>query len=246
MTSLSAQRGTIYDRNGEILAMSGTVWTVYLSPVDIDSEEERSLIAKGLSEILDVSEEFVLEKSQRNTRDEMIKKKIERPLADEVTEFVNVRKTGLPAWGWRKITSDIIPMERWHQQSWDLPEAKIRALKTGSRLTYDSVLSGTNGQIVSAKNAWGTDMPFKYEKMYEAQNGNDLVLTIDVNIQRFVDKHLEQAVIEHEVQNKACAIVMDVKTGEILAMSTKPDFDPNSPNTIYDENVQAGTGRHHG
>ena len=92
VTSLSAQRGTIYDRNGEILARSGTVWTVYLSPVDIDSEEERSLIAKGLSEILDVSEEFVLEKSKRNTYYEIIKKKIERPLADESNPVCNGKR----------------------------------------------------------------------------------------------------------------------------------------------------------
>lgn len=236
VTSLSAQRGTIYDRNGEILAMSGTVWTVYLSPVDIDSEEERQLIAKGLSEILDVSEEFVLEKSQRNTYYEIIKKKIERPLADEVTKFVtenNITCVGLEEdykryYPYGTLASTVLGFTGSENQG-----------AYGLEAYYDSALSGTNGQIVSAKNAWGTDMPFKYEKMYEAQNGNDLVLTIDINIQRFVDKHLEQAVIEHEVQNKACAVVMDVKTGEILAMSTKPDFDPNSPNTIYDKNVQA-------
>ena len=72
----------------------------------------------------------------------------------------------------------------------------------GIEAYYDSVLSGIRGQIVSAKMPGGTDMPFKYEKMYEAQNGNDLVLTIDVNIQRFVDKHLEQAVIEHECKTR--------------------------------------------
>ena len=235
VTSLSAQRGTIYDRNGEILAMSGSVWTVYLSPVDIDSEEERTLIAKGLSEILDVSEEFVLEKSQRNTYYEIIKKKIERPLADEVTQFVTDNKitcVGLEEdykryYPYGTLASTVLGFTGSENQG-----------AYGLEAYYDSVLSGTNGRIVSAKNAWGTDMPFKYEKMYEAQNGNDLVLTIDVNIQRFVDKHLEQAVIEHEVQNKACAIVMDVQTGEILAMSTKPDFDPNAPNVIYDKNVQ--------
>ena len=236
VTSLSAQRGTIYDRNGEILAMSGTVWTVYLSPVDIDSEEERNLIAKGLSEILDVSEDFVLEKSHRNTYYEIIKKKIERPLADEVTQFVTDNKitcVGLEEdykryYPYGSLASTVLGFTGSENQG-----------AYGIEAYYDSALSGTNGQIVSAKNAWGTDMPFKYEKMYEAQNGNDLVLTIDVNIQRFVDKHLEQAVIEHEVQNKACAIVMDVQTGEILAMSTKPDFDPNTPNVIYDKNVQA-------
>ena len=94
VTSISAQRGTIYDRNGEILAMSGTVWTVYLSPVDIDDEEERELVIKGLSRILDVDEDTIREKSHRNTYYEIIKKKIERPLADEVTEFLQENSIG--------------------------------------------------------------------------------------------------------------------------------------------------------
>ena len=234
VTSISAQRGTIYDRNGEILAMSGTVWTVYLSPVDIDDEEERELVIKGLSRILDVDEDLIREKSHRNTYYEIIKKKIERPLADEVTEFLRENSIGCVGleedykryYPYGTLASTVLGFTGSENQG-----------AYGIESYYDKVLSGTNGQVVSAKNAWGTDMPFEYEKMYEAENGNDLVLTIDANIQRFVDQHLEQAVIEHDVQNKACAVVMNVKTGEILAMSTKPDFDPNSPNEIYDEAV---------
>ncbi|MBR2636391.1 MAG: PASTA domain-containing protein [Oscillospiraceae bacterium] len=234
VTSISAQRGTIYDRNGEILAMSGTVWTVYLSPVDIDDEEERELVIKGLSRILDVDEDTIREKSHRNTYYEIIKKKIERPLADEVTEFLQENSIGCVGleedykryYPYGTLASTVLGFTGSENQG-----------AYGIESYYDKVLSGTNGQVVSAKNAWGTDMPFEYEKMYEAENGNDLILTIDANIQRFVDQHLEQAVIEHDVQNKACAIVMDVKTGEILAMSTKPDFDPNNPNEIYDAKV---------
>ncbi len=236
VTSISSQRGTIRDRNGNILAKSGTVWTVYISPVDIDSEEERQLIANGLAEILDVSPEFVIEKSQRNTYYEIIKRKIERPLADEITQFTqdnDITAVGLEEdykryYPYGNLASTVLGFTGMENQG-----------AYGIEAYYDKVLSGTPGRVVSAKNAWGTDMPFKYEKMYEAKDGNDIVLTIDVNIQQFLEKHLEQAVIEHNVKNKAAGVVMDVQTGEILAMSTKPDFDPNSPNEIYDPAVKA-------
>ncbi|MDD2955692.1 MAG: penicillin-binding transpeptidase domain-containing protein [Oscillospiraceae bacterium] len=236
VTSISSQRGTIRDRNGNILAKSGTVWTVYLSPVDIDNEEERQLIAEGLADILDVTPEFVLEKSRRNTYYEIIKRKIERPLADEITQFLQENKitaVGLEEdykryYPYGSLASTVLGFTGMENQG-----------AYGIEAYYDKVLSGTPGRVVSAKNAWGTDMPFKYEKMYEAKDGNDIVLTIDVNIQQFLEKHLEQAVIEHNVQNKAAGVVIDVQTGEILAMSTKPDFDPNTPNQIYDSAVAA-------
>ena len=78
-------------------------------------------------------------------------------------------------------------------------------------------------------------MPFQYEKLYESQDGNSLVLTIDEVIQHFVEKHLETtAIIEHDVKKRATGIVMDVDTGEILAMASKPDFDPNNPRQLTD------------
>ena len=88
---------------------------------------------------------------------------------------------------------------------------------------------------MSAKNGQNGEMPFQYEKLYESQDGNSLVLTIDEVVQHFVEKHLEIAVNEHEVKERATAIVMDVDTGEILAMASKPDFDPNNPRQLTDK-----------
>ena len=88
---------------------------------------------------------------------------------------------------------------------------------------------------MSAKNGQNGEMPFQYEKLYESQDGNSLVLTIDEVVQHFVEKHLEIAVSEHEVKERATAIVMDVDTGEILAMASKPDFDPNNPRQLTDK-----------
>ena len=100
---------------------------------------------------------------------------------------------------------------------------------------YNKVLTGSEGRIVSAKNGQNGEMPFQYEKLYESQDGNSLVLTIDEVVQHFVEKHLEIAVNEHEVKERATAIVMDVDTGEILAMASKPDFDPNNPRQLTDK-----------
>ncbi|MEG0457832.1 MAG: penicillin-binding transpeptidase domain-containing protein, partial [Oscillospiraceae bacterium] len=107
----------------------------------------------------------------------------------------------------------------------------------GLEAFYDKQLQGTPGRVVTAKNAWGTDMPTKYEKLFEAQNGNSLVTTIDQGVQMYLEKYLETAISEYKVKSKACGIIMDVKTGGILAMATKPDFDPNQPLVISDKNI---------
>ena len=104
---------------------------------------------------------------------------------------------------------------------------------------YNTTLSGTPGKVVAAKNAWGTDMPFSYQEMYDAKDGHSLVLTLDETIQHMLDKHLETAVVEHKVRNRAAGIIMNVKSGEILGMTTKPDFDPNEAYEIADPAAKA-------
>ena len=95
-------------------------------------------------------------------------------------------------------------------------------------MVFDKYLKGSPGRVISA-NAAGTEMPFKYEKFVDPQDGLNVVLTIDETIQRFAEKHLETALIENKLQNGAACIVLDPKTGEILAMTTKPDYDLNNP-----------------
>ena len=104
---------------------------------------------------------------------------------------------------------------------------------------YEKTLAGTPGMVVSVKNAKSGDMPYSYEQRYEAEDANSLVLTIDEVVQHSLETHLAAAVREHNVQNKAVGIAMNVKTGEILAMTTQPDFDPNEPTVIKDEAVLA-------
>ncbi|MBP1580805.1 MAG: PASTA domain-containing protein, partial [Oscillospiraceae bacterium] len=104
---------------------------------------------------------------------------------------------------------------------------------------YNSILSGTSGRLVAARNGLSGDMPYEYQKLYEGTDGNSLVLTIDATIQQFLEKHLEIAYIEHDVQKYVNGIVMNVNTGEILAMSSKPDFDPNNPMEVSDPKALA-------
>ena len=236
-TSISANRGTIYDSNMTILAKSATVWTVYLSPKYVnkkDNNKQANLIADKLSEILDVDRDTIYEKTQKDNYYEYVKRKVEEDKAKEVRAFISEYK--ISAVGLDEDTKRYYPHNNLASTVIGFTGTDNQGL-TGIEAYYDSYLKGVDGRIISAKNAWGTDMPFKYEKRIEATDGNSLVLTIDANIQYYVDKHLETAVKEQKVNNKAAAIVMNVKTGEILAMSTKGDFDLNSPFKIYDTKI---------
>ncbi len=231
VTELSATRGTIYDCNGNILAMSSTAWTVCLSPVSIKNDTQKELIVSGLSEILGVSEEYVREKCERNSAYETIKKKIDKALAEEVTTFA--ANNGISAIYLDEDVSRKYPYENFAATVIGFVNAdNIGAY--GLEAYYNTTLSGTAGKIVSAKNAWGTDMPFDYSELYSAEDGNSIVTTLDEGIQYFVEKHLELAVKEHDVQERACAIAMDPNTGKILAMATKGDFDPNQYSLVVD------------
>lgn len=231
-STIAAKRGTIYDRNMSILARSATVWTVYLSPAYVKDDAQANLIADKLHEVLGVDRETVYNKAKKKNYYEYIKRKIEKDKADIIREFCS--ENSISAIGLDEDTKRYYPHNNLASTVIGFTGTDNQGL-TGIEAFYDSYLKGTDGRVVSAKNAWGTDMPFEYEKRIEAVDGNSLVLTIDQNIQYYVDKHLETAVKEQKVNNRAAAIVMDVKTGEILAMSTKGDFDLNSPFEIYDD-----------
>ena len=99
----------------------------------------------------------------------------------------------------------------------------------GLELRYNDELTGQNGRILTAKNAWGYDMPTHYQTLVDAVPGSTLTLTIDANIQHWLESALSAAVTEHHVAERGVGIVMDVHTGAVLAMSCQPDYDPNAP-----------------
>ncbi|MEA5050340.1 MAG: penicillin-binding transpeptidase domain-containing protein [Oscillospiraceae bacterium] len=229
-TVVSAQRGTIYDRNMNELAKSATVYTIALSPKDID-EADRETIATGLAQILGVDHDTVLEKCKENNYYSIVKRKVDQPLVDEVRQFIVDNK--LNGISFTEDSKRYYPYGNFAAQLLGFVGTDNQGL-SGIEAYYDDELSGTAGRVVSAKNAVGSDMYYEYETTYEATDGYSLVLTIDEVIQHYLETHLEWALSEHHVQEGVTGIVMNVKTGEILAMSSKPDYDPNDPFTILD------------
>ncbi len=218
---INAKRGTIYDRNGQVLAISASVETVSISPITVrKGDPERT--ADVLSQVLGLDRETVTAKINKNTSYEIIQRKVEKEQADKIREAklagVYLDEDSKRYYPYGNFASHIIGFTGTDNQG-----------LLGIEMVYDSVLKGKPGRVVTSKKADGTEMPYKQERYYTPENGTDIVLTIDQTMQHFLEKHLETAVVENNLQKGAAGIILDVKTGEILAMSTKPDFDLNNP-----------------
>ncbi|MBC8535184.1 penicillin-binding transpeptidase domain-containing protein [Feifania hominis] len=235
-TEISPKRGTIYDRNMKKLAVSASVETVLLNPKAVKDDEQANLIADGMAEILGVDREKVYKQTQANNYYEIIKKKVEKETADQVRTFLSENK--IKCITLAEDSKRYYPYGNFASHILGFTDTDGRGLE-GVEAYYNDILEGTPGRVITAKNAKNTDMPFKYEKYIDAQNGANLVLTIDEVMQHFLEKHLATAVADYKVQNKACGIIMDIHSGEILAMATMPDYDPNNPREITDEALKA-------
>ncbi|MBR4949415.1 MAG: PASTA domain-containing protein [Clostridia bacterium] len=228
---VSPKRGTIYDRNKKPLAVSATVQTVYIQPNAV-KDEQKELLIKEFTKVIDVEESFMEERIAKNNYYQIVKRQIEADMEAEVRAFIKEHKL----YNCVALTEDTkryYPYGNFASHVLGFTNIDGDGI-TGLEKQYNEYLTGTPGRIISAKDAKGNEMNFKYEKYEEAQDGNSLVLTIDEAIQYFTEKHLDNAVIESKVENRGCAIVMDVETGDILAMATKPDFDLNTPYEIKD------------
>ena len=234
-TTVSAARGTIYDRNGAILAISAGVDTVYISPAEIErNNEDKEAIARGLAEILEADYETILKKAG-NTKSwyEVVARKVEAETAELVRKFkAEGGYVGI------KIESDT---KRYYPNG-SLASHVIGFVGLdntglgGIESRYDSLLSGENGYVMRSTTAAGTDMLYQsYEDYVDAHNGDSLTLTIDAVIQSYVEKHLAQAVEDYDIQNGAAAICMEVDTGAILSMVSLGNFDLNDYQTISAE-----------
>lgn len=234
---VTAPRGDIYDRNMQVLATSSTAWTVYITPNGIkkikdeaERETVRVTIAKGLSEILDVDYDTVYKNTDKNSYYVIVKKKIEKSLADEVRKFISDNKDlEISKYiGLDETTKRYYPNDSLASVVLGFVGSDEQGL-SGLESYYDNELTGIAGRVVAAKNALGTDMPFTYEKVEEAVKGNSLVLTLDSYIQYTCEKYLETAIAQNQVAERGAAVVMNVNTGAILAMAVKGDFNPNEP-----------------
>ncbi len=227
---VSSERGTIYDRNMKVLAQSASTNMVCVVPVTIKEKGNAEEVARALSEILELEYEDVYAKTQKNSYYEIVKRRVE---SEQVEEIRALKLSGIRLDADTKryypngsLASHVIGFTGNDNQGlWGLESV------------YDDILRGQAGRIITAKSANGSDMPYEYEQYMDPVQGSDLVLTIDETIQHFVEKHLETAVAETSVQQGAAAIVMNPKTGEILAMATKPDYDLNQPMTLTDESI---------
>ena len=254
-TPIDAKRGTIKDRNGVILATNYTTERIFIDPhnmvVSKDAERTeaiRKFIAEGLSEILEVEYDFVYTEAQKSKyRDRTIKKNVEKEIADKVRAFINDNADNELFKPADENEKDMLLSGMIH-----LAETTTRVYPYGSLAShvigfcgtdgglygleyqYDSVLSGVSGNIFAAKNGIGGAMPYNYETIIDAQNGANVITTLDYKIQSFLQKYLEEAAVESGAISRACGIIMNPKTGEIYAMATYPYYDLNSPRTLPD------------
>ena len=235
--TVTASRGTIYDRNGNIMAISSSVETIFISPKQIlEDEQDVELIASELSRILDVDYDGILEKTaDTQSQYKTIRTKVEQELADEVRKSIETYDlSGIY----------IVPDTKRYYPYSTLAAHVIGYVGAdnygldGVEKLYDQELSGTNGYILTAKNGAGTDMLYTYEEYFDAEAGENVTLTIDSTIQYYLEKHLETAVEDYDIQNGAAGIIMDVNTGEILAMASLGNYDLNNFNQVYDEEVK--------
>ena len=266
-TTLTASRGSIYDRNGITLAISATADTVFLDPQVIDEwaqeldkkraekmvaglkagetlpisgQEYKDLLARKLAEILDLSEETVYDRMSRTTwRYAELSKRVDKEIGDKVREFITDNETGTTLRGVH-LSSD---SKRYYPHS-TLAAHAIGWLNNenhgayGLEALYEEELEGTTGLTVTAKDgSTNSEIMFQYEQYYDAQDGYSLQTTLDATIQSYVERGLEDMVHKFGAKNGATGIVLDPKTGAILADASYPTYDLNNQRTIYEEEL---------
>jgi stage V sporulation protein D (sporulation-specific penicillin-binding protein) len=234
---ISPVRGSIYDRNMLPLAISASVNTIVVSPAEIKDEAEAVLIAQGLSDILGLEYDQVYKRTtNKKSYYEIIARKVEKDISDQVRAFkTEHRLAGIKLfedtkryYPYSNLASNVIGFTNYDNEG-----------QYGLELRFESVLEGVVGRIITAKNNKGSEMPFYFEQYFDAQDGKSLVLTLDYGVQQILEKQLEIAWEENGCKEGVRGIVMDVKTGGILAMAQKGDYDLNNPRTIADQEKAA-------
>ncbi len=260
--TIPASRGTIYDANGTPLAWSATVYKVFIDPslfqkemdgmdelmlewqAKIDAGEQlkpgqeilpvevlRQTFVNTLAVKLEIDPATVVEAMGMNTQYYVLKSQVDKNIADELMAYFDL-------YGITSITTQE-DTKRYYPQG-DMAAQVIGFTNSdgdgqyGLEYYYDSFLAGTNGRVISATDAMGNEMPYRYATTYPAQDGSSLYLTLDTTLQYYLEKNLQEMYETYEIRNRACGIIMNPKTGAIYAMGTYPSFDLNDPSTITD------------
>ena len=237
-TTVEASRGTIYDRNGTILAMSASAEDIFISPKEIiENDQDQNLIAGGLAEILDLDPADILKKMEKtNSQYEELKKKADDELADKVREFINendlkgvfIRPTSKRTYPKGTLASQVIGF------------ANENGGAMGLEAAYNDELTGENGMVVTARDRDGRSVLYQYDQYFDAENGCDLHTTLDTTIQYYLEKGVQELEARFGTGKGAEGIVMDVNTGAVLAMASLPTYDLNSPGTVYNDFLTSG------
>ena len=232
-----AARGKIYDRNGVLLATNITTYRVFIAPRTIaemseaENKDYPNLIANELSAILGVTTDHVL---KQTTYTKYLDRTIARQVSEETAELIekSIERYGL---------EDMVYLQAGSTRYYPHGTLACHVLgftgsdgagQYGLELQYDDELSGTNGKYIVARDSRGNEMPYEYHSYIEAQDGNSIVTTLDIHVQAALEEQLKTTYIESGGKERACGIVTDTDTGEILAMAIYPDFDLNDPRAL--------------
>ena len=238
ITNVSTQRGMIYDRNMNILATTRDVQTVYLDPHELkQSKADMDKISAFLADTLDLDKEWVLEQSKDLTkRYKQIAARVDTQTAGVIRNYINENNISgihlepgvVREYPYGSLASQVIGF--------------TNASNTGSEgieAAYNDLLAGGTGKVITTKGSNEMDMPYSYEDFIAGTAGCSLVLTLDTTVQACLEKQMQAAIDRYSVLNGAFGMVMDVNTGEILAMATLGGYDPNQYQEIYDKDVAA-------
>ncbi|WP_297288525.1 penicillin-binding transpeptidase domain-containing protein [uncultured Flavonifractor sp.] len=259
-STVTANRGTIYDSQGAVLAMSATVYNVQLSPKDLMETQETyrekvedaqenggelpdypeptdQFVAENLAAILDLEVEDVMKHLEnKNSQYEIIKKRVEPEESEAVQAFIteNHLSHGIYLMPTSKRYYPKGSLAA-HVIGWvnpNLGEAGEGAY--GIEAQFEEELSGQTGRVVTAKDGVGTELLYRFEDYYDATDGNNLTLTIDATIQSYCESIIQEGVEQFDVQDGAFCLAMDPNTGAILGWANSPAYDLNDPWTITD------------
>ena len=242
-TDVTANRGTIVDRNGNVLAISATAETVFLSPLELEEELAKEdtkwtadFLAKNLAEILDINAEGILQKMERTeSQYEVLRSRVEEKTANKVRKFIEENEI-------RGIYMN--PDAKRYYPYGSLASHVVGFVGDdntglyGLEAQYDDELQGQTGLVITAHDNAGNDMPYEYEKYYAAHNGSNLMLTLDTTVQYYLEKGLEYMVDQFDASQGASGVVLDVKTGAILGMASYPNYDLNDFTQVQDRHLR--------
>ncbi len=235
-TTVTAHRGTIYDRNMNTLAVSVSVENVYLDPHELkQSKADVEGISAFLGELLERDPAWIAEQARDTSkRYKQVAARVSEEIAGKIRAYINENRiSGI----------HLEPNSQRYYPNGSLAAQVIgftNASNTGSEgieAAYNSYLEGVAGKVITTKGNNEMDMPYSYEKYVASQPGSDVILTLDTTVQACLEKQMQAAIDRYAVQNGAFGMVMNVKTGEILAMATLGSYDPNQYLEIADHNT---------